>query len=533
MGSATLPVMKDVAAAMVALFTLASCASAPQRQTAWTETRQVPATPAPPGKAGAPATLETVVAEMDAAFVKYQHEAHVSGLVWGVVKDGALVHHGGSGVQDLASARLVNADSLFRIASMSKAFTALAILKLRDEGKLSLDAPAETYVLELKGWAYPTDDAPRIRVRDLLSHVGGLVTDDPWGDRHQPLAEAEFTVMLRAGVPFSRTPQTAFEYSNYGYALLGRIITNVSGRPFDDYIRAEIMAPLGMASTGYEVSDAPIERRALGYRWENERHVLEPTMGRGVFGAMGGAQTSVNDYARWVAFLLDAWPSRNGAEQGPVRRSSVRELAQGLNFPRLAADQREEPGGAKPCAVAVAYGMGMNARTDCELGFALSHAGGYPGYGAYVLLLPDRGVGVFAFANGTYAVPARPVTTAALALQRAGLAPARDLAVSTALDDAYRVAGRMYSAGNLEPGKAALAMNFLMDQSAENWGREFAKLKQVVGECAGVAPIKPTGMLSGDFKWTCERGAIEGRLLLSPTKPPGIQALRLKAIPSP
>jgi hypothetical protein len=72
---------------------------------------------------------------------------------------------------------------------MSKAFTALSILKLRDEGKLSLDAPAETYVPELKGWRYPTADAPKIRVRDLLNHTAGLVTDDPWGDRQTPLGE--------------------------------------------------------------------------------------------------------------------------------------------------------------------------------------------------------------------------------------------------------------------------------------------------------------------------------------------------------
>jgi CubicO group peptidase (beta-lactamase class C family) len=508
--------MKHVAS-LIALFALASCASTPPVQTS-------------PGNAASTATLESLVPEIDAVFRRYQEEAHVPGLVWGVVKDGALVHHGGAGVQDLASARPVNADSLFRIASVSKAFTALAILKLRDAGRLSLDAPAEAYVPELKGWTYPTDDAPRIRVRDLLSHVGGFVTDDPWGDRHQPLAEADFTVMLRAGVPFSRAPQTAYEYSNFGYALLGRIITNVSGRPFDDYIHAEIMSPLRMASTGYEVSAVPIERRALGYRWENDRHALEPTMGRGVFGAMGGVQTSINDYARWVAFLLDAWPARTGADQGPVRRSSVRELAQGLSFPRVF--QREDPGGAKPCAVAVTYGMGMNARADCELGFALSHGGGYPGYNAYVLLMPDSGVGVFAFANRTHAAIATPVTTAALTLQRAGLAPARVHAVNAALDNAYGVAARMYSAGDLEPGKAVLAMNFLMDQSAENWAHEFAKLKHGVGKCDSGTPIKPTGMLSGDFKWTCERGAIEGQLLLSPTHPPGIQALRFKAMPS-
>jgi D-alanyl-D-alanine-carboxypeptidase/D-alanyl-D-alanine-endopeptidase len=524
--------MKQVTVAVLVLFALASCAGVPQTQTAVPETPTIPATLALPGKAAGPATLEVVVPAIDAGFLKFKEESHVSGLVWGIVKDGRLVHYGGSGVQDLETARPVNADSLFRIASMSKAFTALAILKLRDEGKLSLDAPAETYVPELAGWTYPTDDSPRIRVRDLLSHVGGLVTDDPWGDRHQPMAEGDFTTMLREGVSFSRPPQTAFEYSNLGYALLGRIITNVSGRPFDDYIQAEIMAPLGMASTGYEVSEAPIERRALGYRWENDAHALEPTMGRGVFGAMGGVQTSINDYVRWVAFLLDAWPARNGSEQGPVRRSSVRELAQGLNFPRLYSVEREGPDGPKQCAVAVAYGMGISPRVDCELGFALTHAGGYPGYGSYVLLMPDSGVGVFAFANGTYAIPSKPVTVAALALYRAGLAPARELPVSAALAEAYRVAAAIYSAGDLGPGKAMLAMNFLMDRSAENWAREMAKLRQEVGECAGDAPIKAIGMLSGEFKWACERGTINGNLLLSPTNPPEIQSLRLESVAS-
>ena len=461
--------------ALVTALSLTSCASAPP-------VRASAGTPA------SPATMASVVPDIDAAFRQWQLEAHVPGLVWGIVQDGKLAHVGGAGVQDLPGARPVNADSLFRIASMSKAFTALAILKLRDAGKLSLDAPAETYVPEMKEWVYPTDDAPRIRVRDLLSHVGGFVTDDPWGDRQQPLAEADFTAMLRAGVPFSRPPQTAYEYSNFGYALLGRIITNVAQRPFDDYIKAEFMLPLGMQSTGYEVSEAPLDRRALGYRWEDERHVPEPTMGRGAFGAMGGVQTSVNDYARWVAFLLDAWPARDGAQRGPARRSSVRELAQGQNVPVVF--HRDEPGGA-PCANAVAYGMGMHSRSDCELGFLLSHAGGYPGYGAYVLLMPDRGVGVFAFANATYAVPSRPVTHAALALHRAGLAPARALPVSATLEDAYRVAGRVYEAGHLGPAATRLAMNFLLDRSAEAWVREFARLKPVAPQGAVMANRRP------------------------------------------
>ncbi|WP_243450835.1 serine hydrolase [Sphingosinicella sp. CPCC 101087] len=472
-----------------------------------------------------PAAVEQVSPSIDSRFRRFQEEAHVPGLVWGIVKDGRLVHSGFSGVQDLETQRRPTADTLFRIASMSKAFTALAILKLRDEGRLSLDALAETYVPEMRGWRYPTTDSPRIRVRDLLSHVGGLVTDDPWGDRQTPMSEEDFTLMLSRGAPFSRVPQTQYEYSNFGYAVLGRIVTNVSGRPFKDYIEQEIMRPLGMESTGYDIFAAPQERRALGYRWENEAFAREPGMAHGAFGAMGGVQTSLSDYARWVAFLLSAWPARDGPEQGPVRRSTVRELAQGLNF--LAFRPRPGLDGAEPCRTAIAYAMGLIVARDCDLGTTLAHGGGFPGYGSYVVLMPDHGVGIFAFANRTYAAPSAPVFEAALELERAGLLEPRSVPVSEALAGAYRAAGEMYRAGSLEPGRDLLAMNFLMDRSADNWAREFARLKTEAGACRTDGPITATGALSGRFLWTCDRGRLEGQLLLAPTEPAGIQALRL------
>ncbi len=152
-----------------------------------------------------------VFAEVDGTMEHYRLDAHIPGMVWGIVQDGRLVHVKGAGVQDIGTKRPVNADTLFRIASMTKAFTALSILKLRDEGKLALDAPVETYVPEVRGWKYPTDDSPRIRVRELLTHTAGFVTDDPWGDRQTPLPESEFTRFLRDGVPFTRPPATAME----------------------------------------------------------------------------------------------------------------------------------------------------------------------------------------------------------------------------------------------------------------------------------------------------------------------------------
>jgi hypothetical protein len=175
--------------------------------------------------------------------------------------------------------------------------------------------------------------------------------------------------------------------------------------------------------------------------------------------------------------------------------------------------------------------MGFRIAMDCDLGLTLAHGGGYPGYGSYLLLLPEQGIGIFAFANRTYAGPSPPVWAAALDLHRAGLLAPRPIQVSDALARAYRAATSMYGAGNLGPGQGQLAMNFLMDRSAENWAREFTRLKEQTGSCQTNAPIMPTGALSGAFTWSCERGRLEGNLLLAPTNPPAIQALRLRAAP--
>lgn len=475
---------------------------------------------APAGAQGA-----ATVAAIDRGMEQYRLDAHIPGMVWGVVKDGRLVHVKGAGLQDLDSKRPVTADTLFRIASMTKAFTALSILRLRDDAKLALDAPAETYVPELKALTYPTGDSPKIRVRELLTHTAGFVTDDPWGDRQTPLPEDDFTKYLAAGVPFTRPPAMAMEYSNLGYALLGRIVANVAHQPYDEFVQATLLRPLGMTSTSHHVAAAPADRRALGYRWEDDQWKLEPTMAHGAFGAMGGIQTSANDYAKWVAYLLSAWPPRDGADAGPVKRASVRELAQGANYPSV----RMRPGASGPgaCREAATYAMGFYAASDCELGLTLSHGGGYPGYGSHVLLLPDFGVGIFALANRTYAGPRAPVWDAAVTLLRAGDLASRPLAVSPALAAAYAAVGRIFSAGTLAAGGDVLAMNVLLDRDAEHWGRDLAALKAQVGACDTSAPIAASGALAGEFTWTCATGRVLGSVLLAPTHEPRIQSLSL------
>lgn len=464
---------------------------------------------------------------INARFQQFMESAHVPGLVWGVVQNGRLAYVGALGAQDIDTRHPVTADSGFRIASMSKAFTALAILHLRDEGKISLDAPLDRYVPEARSWHYPTSDSPKVRIRDLLGHTGGFGPDDPWSDRQQPLSEKAFTALLAKGFSFNHDPQTRYEYSSLGYALLGRVITNVSGSRYDRYIERTFLRPLGMNASGYEIADVPADRLAVGYRWENDKFVQEPSMPNGAFGAMGGVHTTANDYARWVAFLLSAWPARDGAETGPAKRATVRELAIGTSFPRLGG--RPRSGNVGPCSFAAVYAAGFTTVRDCDLGTVLTHNGGYPGYGSTVLLMPEVGTAVFAFTNRTYAAPVGVVFDTAQALKDAGLLKTPVRTPSEALGRAYARVGTMYHAGDV--GQDELSANVLMDRSAANWRQEFGRLKKAVGDCTADEAITVVGRLSGEFTWRCEHGSIRGTLELSPTSPPLIQTLTFKEMP--
>lgn len=470
---------------------------------------------AQPQTSVAPASSqESTYAALDADFERWRIANHVPGMVWGVVSNGRLVHVKALGQQSVGDGALpVRADTGFRIASMSKAFTAFAILRLRDEGRLRLDDPVWKHIPEVKSWGAD------ITVADLLHHTAGFVTDDPWGDRQQPMAEAEFTSLLKAGVPRTAPRGTRFEYSNLGYAMLGRVISNVTRMNFSRHIAATVFTPLGMTATTYENAEVPAERRAIGYRWEDDAWRAEPYLAHGAFGAMGGITTSANDYARWLGFLLSGWPARS-AQDGGV---TIRAMQYGGGLPQL----RNRPGTLRgECKLAAVYGAGLIAGQDCALGHVLYHGGGFPGFGSHMLLIPDAGVAVFAMTNRTYTGGSGMVWDAATRLSEAGLIRPRGLTGSDELTYAYRNVRSLWNAGNLKdlPGDA-LAMNFLLDRDPAHWQALLAERKAQAGACDTTAAIIPTGAQSGQFRWTCANGTISGTVLLAPIPGARIQSL--------
>jgi serine-type D-Ala-D-Ala carboxypeptidase/endopeptidase len=460
-------------------------------------------------------------AEVDAVYAAFAERVQAPGVVAGVVKDGGLAHLFTHGVADRDSGAAVTADTAFRIASMTKNVTALTILMLRDEGKLSLEAPASAYVPELAGLAPPTADSPPIRVRDLLSHTEGFVTDDPWADRAMRMTPDEFTAFLEAGGLFAQAPGVAFEYSNLGYGLLGRIITNLCGAPFQQVIAERLLAPLGMSATVFDPDAVPAATRAVGYWHRDGAFGEEPPEPDGEIGAMGGLITTANDYARYVAFLLEAWPPRDDAETGPVRRATRRELAISHAMP---GPPRIRVAEGETIPVAIAYGYGLASSADPKLGRLLAHSGGLPGFGSNVLLAPDAGIGVFAFANVTYAGPEAANVEAASRLHAHGLWRPRPVAVSSALQAAAEAVAQAYAAGRLDGAQAHFAPNLLADLPLAARNTRLGEVRAKLGE-GRLDRIEPRHALAGRLWLACKRGEAGCDLALTPGAEPKIQVL--------
>src|SRR6202167_3273170 len=150
--------------------------------------------------------LESAFPEVDQIFRRYAAERKIPGMVWGVVIDGRLAHVESAGVRDRSSNAPVTAGTDFRIASMTKSFTVLAILKLRDEGRLSLEDPVSKWIPEFARMELPTRDTAPLRIRQILSHSAGFPEDNPWGDQQLSATDDDLTGWLRRGIPFSTPP---------------------------------------------------------------------------------------------------------------------------------------------------------------------------------------------------------------------------------------------------------------------------------------------------------------------------------------
>jgi CubicO group peptidase (beta-lactamase class C family) len=487
------------------------------------------AAPEPPGQvayrfAGVDraAKLATAFSEIDALFRAFAARSRVPGIAWGILVDGQLVHEGAVGVRDLASRAPVDAGTVFRIASMTKSFTAVAILRLRDEGKLSLDDLAERFVPELAGLKYPTADSPRLTIRHLLSHAGGFPEDNPWGDRQLAATDDEMGRMMRQGIPFSTAPGTSYEYSNYGFAILGRIVGKVSGEPYARYVKTHVLDPLGMLSTSLQPASVPAATLAHGYRWEDDTWKDEPALPDGAFGAMGGMLTSTRDLAKYVGFLMAAWPPRDEPERGPIRRSSAREMQQ-VWRPSPATVTRDATTGAVRLNTG-GYGFGLRVWQTCDLPHVVAHSGGLPGFGSHMRWLPEHGVGIVAMGNLTYTSWGRIVDQAFDRLAQTGGLTMRVPVAAHALVVAQESVTSLVTRWDEGVADTMAADNLYMDESKDRWRARLAEVASRHGACRlDAGSLVPENALRGSWTMTCDRGWLRVSVTLAPTVPARVQ----------
>lgn len=479
--------------------------------------------------------LSDALRTADAAADRFLAGKKIPGVAYGVVVGGELVHSRGIGTLRIGQDAPPDADSVFRIASMTKSFTAATIVRLRDEGRLSLDDPIARHVPELGSLHGPTADSPAITVRHLLTMSAGLATDDPWGDRQQDLDLQAFSDLLRGPFTFAWPPGTRFEYSNLGYGILGRLITNVAGVEYREVVRDRILRPLGLNSTTYFVEDIPPERLAHGYIWRDGAYLEEPMDGYGALASMGGVFSSVRDLAGWVTFFAAAFPARDDPEHAaPLSRASRREMQQvhRVLSPELVLPSPD----ADPNVTAGGYGLGLFIEENLRWGRIVGHSGGYPGFGSNMRWHPASGLGVIVLANHRYAPSSILARELLGSLLGSDAVPARRIRPSGPTVTARAGIERLLATWDDELAGRLFAMNVELDEPLARRRSEIDRMREVHGALRpdpelpeeSSSPLHAAWWLAGEHG-----GRVRVEILLSPEARPRVQAFQMSAVPEP
>ncbi len=287
-----------------------------------------------------------------------------------IAKDGQIVLRKGYGLANLELGVPMRPDMVFEIASVTKQFTAAAILLLQERGKLSVDDDITKY---LPG--YPTHGR-KITIDHLLNHTSGIpeVTGLPewWPRRREDLTLPQLIDLFK-DKPLDFKPGEKQAYSNSGYILLGAILEKASGKSYEDFVEQEIFAPLGMKRSRYGHQDEVVPDRASGYDMGDGYKVAEYISLTQAYAA-GGLLSTVDDLALWAQALTSE------------------KLLRGKSLERMTTPPRLTSG--EPTSYA--YGQGILNENGTRI---IEHGGGIPGFNSELLRIPDQRLLVIILAN--------------------------------------------------------------------------------------------------------------------------------------
>ncbi len=343
------------------------------------------------------------IAELRQRIAVVLDREHVPGVGIALVGRDGPIWIGGVGLADVASKRPVDADTVFRVGSVTKGFVALGVMRLVDQGKLDLDRPLRD-VLPDAGIANPWESVAPVTLAQALEHTAGL--DDMHFNETFATDDAMSPLDALSINPRSRVvrwrPGTRMAYSNVGYTLAARAIEVVTREPFDEWLRREVLVPLGMQDADFRRTDALAARLATGYVLPGRVQPFWPIAHR----AAGSLLASPTDLAKLVQF----WLRRDGARI--VSRAALDRIERtgSLPYPPLDTD----------------YGLGNYGDVDHPVR-SRGHDGGLPGFWSCVRYFPELGVGYVVLLNSTFSPRAffdiRRLVFAYLARDRQLVAP--------------------------------------------------------------------------------------------------------------
>ena len=328
---------------------------------------------------GASAQQKDLIPEKRAAIEKavsnFMFANSVPGIGAAVVLDGEPVWSGGFGMADLENSSPATSSTLFRLGSISKPITAVALLQLNERGKLDLDAPVQKYCP-----AFPQKDSP-ITTRELLGHLGGIRHYNPDGkgdipeDGARHFATMEESLQIFAKDPLVAKPGTAFHYSTYGYTLLGCVLEGAASEKYVDYVRENIFKPAGMAQTQADDFFAVIPHRTRWYHKDKAGLVRNAGVLDSSYKIPGGGLiSSADDMARFEASIL----------ADKLLQRATRDL--------MWTSQKTADGKM------TGYGLGWGLVDKFGV-HILAHTGGQQGTSTAFAVVPERRAGVVVLAN--------------------------------------------------------------------------------------------------------------------------------------
>lgn len=342
------------------------------------------------------------------------------GLSIGIICDGQLIWAKGYGYADIGHTIPAAASTLYRVASVTKLFTATAVLQLRDAGRFHLDDPIARYLPWVK-LHNEAPDSPPITIAELLLHTSGLPRESAavnWNTLQWPNREQLIQALHEQELVFA--PGTETRYSNLGYAILGQLIEAVSGERYDQYVTRHILEPLRMkASAFFPYANMP--RLAVGYSARQPhaprtraKLVLRDANVPNV--ASGNLVTSVEDLARFVAMQM-CEPEKPKRTDDVVRCASIRDM-QSVHWARSGS--------------AEARGWGFELVRQVNGWTHVSHEGSNPGYEGTIDIAPDERLAVVVLSNAPdtnsdrYAQQAFEIIDAAIRQSEPGVPAAND-----------------------------------------------------------------------------------------------------------